>query len=303
MDPHYRHTQLGWVALVAVVPGLVVALALVPLARAPVGVAVAIAAVALVGALFATLTVEVDARQVRVSFTGGVVRRTVELQDVREHRSVRNPWYYGWGIHRYPGGGWLWNVAGPDAVELVLRDGRRLRIGTDEPEALARAIALAAPGSLSQPTDGRHEAPARSGLRAASVAVALVLVLGGGVFLATLFSRQLRDPVVTVRQGTLTIETPFYGQDYALAEVTALSLEPSLPCVERRTNGFAGAGVLRGWFDVCGLGRGKLFVDTGQPPFVLLRLKDGFVIVGFGDPARTRALHAEILRARPELQP
>ncbi len=303
MDPHYRHTQRGWVALVAVVPGLLLALALVPLAHAPVGVTIAIAAVALVGALFATLTVEVDARQLRVSFTGGVVRRTIDLQDLREHRRVRNPWYYGWGIHRYPGGGWLWNVAGPDAVELVLRDGRRWRIGTDEPEALVRAISAAAPGSLPGPARARDGEPARSGLRRASVAVVLVLVLGAGAFLATLFSRQVRDPVVTVTPTTLEIETPFYGQDYALAEATSLSLEPTLPCVERRTNGFAGAGILRGWFEVRGLGRGKLFVDTGQPPFVLLRLRDGFVLVGFSDPARTRALHEQLLSARPDLQP
>jgi hypothetical protein len=302
MDPHYKHTQLGWVSLAAVVPGLLMALVLVPLAHAPAGVAIAIAMIALVGALFAALTVEVDSRQIRVSFTGSIVRRTVELRDVHQHRSVRNPWYYGWGIHRYPGGGWLWNVGGPHAVELVLRDGRRLRIGTDEPETLARAIAAGAPGSTHELAPAHREAPARGGLRSASVAIVLALVLGGGAFLVSLFSRQMRDPVVTVTQGTLTIETPFYGQDYDLADLRGLSLEPTLPCVERRTNGFAGAGLLRGWFDVRGLGRGKLFVDAAQPPFVLLRLKDGFVIVGFSDPAKTRALHEQLLRARPELR-
>jgi hypothetical protein len=34
----------------------------------------------------------------------------------------------------------LWNVSGLDAIEFDLRSGRRFRLGTDEPEALARAL-------------------------------------------------------------------------------------------------------------------------------------------------------------------
>jgi hypothetical protein len=41
-----------------------------------------------------------------------------------------------------PGQYWVWNVSGLDAVELTLRSGRRFRIGTDEPEELAKAIAM-----------------------------------------------------------------------------------------------------------------------------------------------------------------
>ena len=39
-----------------------------------------------------------------------------------------------------PGKYWLWNVSGFRAVELVFKDGKRFRIGTDEPESLIRAI-------------------------------------------------------------------------------------------------------------------------------------------------------------------
>jgi hypothetical protein len=49
---------------------------------------------------------------------------------------------YGWGIHYY-GKGWLYNVAGLDAVEIRLTSGRRLRIGTDEPEVPCEAISRA----------------------------------------------------------------------------------------------------------------------------------------------------------------
>ena len=52
---------------------------------------------------------------------------------------VRNPWYCGWGIRLGPTG-WLWNVSGFDAVELTLTDGRRFRVGSDEPGQLVAAL-------------------------------------------------------------------------------------------------------------------------------------------------------------------
>jgi hypothetical protein len=35
---------------------------------------------------------------------------------------------------------WLYNVGGLDAVEITLASGRMLRIGSDEPNALAAAL-------------------------------------------------------------------------------------------------------------------------------------------------------------------
>jgi len=36
----------------------------------------------------------------------------------------------------------LWNVTGLQAVELTLTHGKKFRIGTDEPDALVRAIQI-----------------------------------------------------------------------------------------------------------------------------------------------------------------
>ena len=44
---------------------------------------------------------------------------------------------------RWWGHGWLYNVSGFKAVEIELASGKRLRIGTDEPERLAQAISAA----------------------------------------------------------------------------------------------------------------------------------------------------------------
>lgn len=74
-----------------------------------------------------------------MSFGSGVIRKRFRVEDIRTARSVRNPWYYGWGIRLTPQG-WLFNVSGFDAVELELNSNRKFRIGTDEPHRLRAAI-------------------------------------------------------------------------------------------------------------------------------------------------------------------
>jgi hypothetical protein len=297
MNPHYRHTQVGWVTLGSIGGGVVLMAVLLAGIRELAGVSLVALPMLLIGLLFATLTVEVDARELRVSFTFGVVRRRVPLSGLRRCTVVTNPWYYGWGIHKLRGG-WIWNVSGFDAVELVLADDSLWRVGTDEPDALVRVLEAATPHHASPADRPRSAARARGGLGNAGIVV-------GGLLLALLasigltFYYQTRDPEVHLEAQRLSVSTPFYGQDYSLSEVTAVSLEPRLPRVLARTNGFSGAGLLRGWFLVEGLGKGKLFVDTGNGPYLLVRLRDGFVILGFSDPAKTRALYEQLCAARP----
>ena len=87
---------------------------------------------------FSRLTVEV-AGTITVAFGRGWPRRSIDPSTVQATRIVRNSMWYGWGI-RWIRKGSLWNVWGLDAVELDLAQGRRFRIGTDEPEALLVAI-------------------------------------------------------------------------------------------------------------------------------------------------------------------
>jgi len=95
--------------------------------------------VALVLVLFSTLTVIVRDGAMDVFFGPGLIRRRIPLRRLREVRVVRTPWYYGWGIRLTPTG-WLWNVSGLDGVEVQFDDGRRFRVGSDEPNRLAEAL-------------------------------------------------------------------------------------------------------------------------------------------------------------------
>ena len=138
----YRRTQFGTANVVA----LVAAIGLVVVIGGRVGwhpVSVAVPGVlAIVLLLFCALTVDIDRRRLRCSFGPGLIRKDFPLAEIVAARPVRNQWYWGWGIRLTPSG-WMFNVSGLDAVELELVQGRRFRVGTGEPDALARAITQA----------------------------------------------------------------------------------------------------------------------------------------------------------------
>jgi hypothetical protein len=293
MDAHYRHTQVGWVILG--VAGAIVALAWPAVPHdAPVAPMFVVAAA--IALLFGTLTVEVDHEAVRLRFGVGLIHKRIPLQDAQAWREVRNPWYAGWGIRVGPGV-LLWNVSGLDAVELALPDGRRFRIGTDEPAALAAAIARAK--GASPPFPAPTAWCASSGRRAAWLVWIAAIGLGAALVLGV-FWMQVRPPVVHVRPEALRVDTLFYGATFPAADIVDVSLEPRLPRVLARTNGFAGAGTLRGWFRVEGWGKGRLYVEEGVAPYVVVRLREGFVVVNFREPERTRAVYGEIARQWPD---
>jgi hypothetical protein len=88
---------------------------------------------------FRSLTVTVDDSNIELQFGGWLTAKRILLSDVLECIITRTAPWTGWGIH-YTGEGWLYNVYGLDAVQLVLKDGGKIIIGTDEPSELAAAI-------------------------------------------------------------------------------------------------------------------------------------------------------------------
>ena len=139
----YRHTQFGTVIVVSSGVGLLLLLVLVsgsagnPFA---IGVLLVLVAMAL---LFGSLTVTITEGILECRFGIGLIGKKFALRNIEEVESVRNRWFYGWGIRLTPHG-WLFNVSELDAVEIRMSEGKRYRIGTDQPEELVRAIRQAA---------------------------------------------------------------------------------------------------------------------------------------------------------------
>ena len=93
----------------------------------------------MIGALFCCLTVTIADRIIVISFGPGIIRKRYSLNDVKVCREVRNSLLYGWGLRKIKDG-WLYNVSGLRAVALTMKDGREIRIGTDEPGKLKKTI-------------------------------------------------------------------------------------------------------------------------------------------------------------------
>jgi len=137
----YKHTQVGSLIFLIVVPVILVMLGLSMIGPAPYKPQVLILSALLLALLilFGTLTVSADSQHVSFRFGVGIIGRSFEYSDITSASKVRNKWYCGWGIRWY-GRGWLYNVSGLDAIELKLRNGKQVRIGTDEPDVLLQFI-------------------------------------------------------------------------------------------------------------------------------------------------------------------
>ncbi len=138
MDERYRHTQVGWVSLACFVPFILLISYFT--VKYPHWIAISVLGILVVCLiLFASLTVNVDGESIRIKFGPGFIRKTFFVQDLISCQPVKNQWWYGWGLRQIRGG-WLYNVSGLQAVELVTVDGKKYRIGTDEPQKLSEVI-------------------------------------------------------------------------------------------------------------------------------------------------------------------
>jgi hypothetical protein len=134
----YKRTQIGWVTLILLGIGIL-----------PIGyfgilysnwVALSVFGILVICIfLFASLTVVVSGDSIEIRFGVGLLRKKFSLEEIESCTVVRNRWWYGWGIRKIPKG-WLFNISGLDAVELLMRNGKVYRIGTDDPQKLGEFI-------------------------------------------------------------------------------------------------------------------------------------------------------------------
>lgn len=135
----YTHTQIGYLLIIVFSVALILIGTLVFRTNFTLGLIFVFAFMVLCLATFATLTVEVDDQALNLKFGIGLIRKRFPLKEVEAYRAVKNPWYYGWGIHMIQNG-WIFNVSGWEAVELQMKNGKKYRIGTDDAEGLANAV-------------------------------------------------------------------------------------------------------------------------------------------------------------------
>jgi hypothetical protein len=143
----YSHTQIGWgmlaimgIALltVLVVSGTVLRAAARPRPELNV-VAVFSILLAVTAIVFSTLNVRVTRDTLVWRFGPGLLSWRIPLAEIATAAPTRLSIWAGLGIH-WIGRGWVYNVSGRDAVEIVRVDGRVTFIGTDDAAGLAAAL-------------------------------------------------------------------------------------------------------------------------------------------------------------------
>jgi len=142
-DATYSHTQhapLGWILYLISAVLLVTA---VFARHDPVGLSVTLSVgllMALLGTSFSQLTIADLGDHLAITFGPlPLVHRSVRYSDIQAVESGRTSLLEGWGIHLSPRGGWIWNLWGRDCV-IIRGQGFNLRLGTDDPEALAHFL-------------------------------------------------------------------------------------------------------------------------------------------------------------------
>ena len=148
----YERRQIGWVTVVAIFSAVAfITVALTRSARTPENTQAYLTIVpflAVIGALFSSMTVRVTNTYVAWWFGVPAIGRRVAFGEIASVAATKTNIMEGWGIHLTWWHGWVWNIAGFNAVEIRLHSGTRFAVGTPEPNVVVAAIERARSGTM-----------------------------------------------------------------------------------------------------------------------------------------------------------
>lgn len=144
----YEHRQVGWITVIALfLIAVLICCAAAISAPSERTLSYSLVPIMLVvAALFSTLTVRVTDKRVMWYFGVSGIGRSVALTEITSIRAIKTSIFEGWGIH-LTWHGWVWNVAGFNAVQIILRSGTRFAVGTPDPQAVIDAVQSARGGT------------------------------------------------------------------------------------------------------------------------------------------------------------
>ncbi len=137
----YDHTQVGYY-MIYLILGLIIYFSfIIYISRILLPILIISTFIIFILFSFITFRVTIDRKYLRVKFGYGLFRKKFLLENIASAKAVRNRWYYGWGIRVwFSPYMWIYNIYGLDAVEIVMKDKKIYRIGTDEPKELEKAL-------------------------------------------------------------------------------------------------------------------------------------------------------------------
>ncbi|MCU0456646.1 MAG: hypothetical protein MUE74_10120 [Bacteroidales bacterium] len=282
--PVKTYTQKGIFSVVILLPVLVFCIAMLFVAGVDEPFAVIIFSLVIMTfiiclLIFYKMTITIDDTLLTFTMGIGLIRKSYPLSDISACRPVKNSPLYGVGMHM-TADGWLYNVSGKYAIELSFKSRKKkIRIGTDKPEEISRAVNSLISGSM----QGAYVDRGNNGgffLILAMVAATIVLP----IVLIVLGSRETK---VSFSQSEMKL-TGVYGLNIAFSDIISADTMQSLPSIKSRTNGYAAGNTLKGHFRLQDQSKVMLFVKKGIPPYIRLKTSETTVWLNFDSPGKTR---------------
>ena len=146
MNIPYRHKQTGWVMLIGFGLTFLTLLILSIFLATHVSALSALitffsaAAIVVLLALFSSMTVEINDDKLSWYFGPRFWKKTVSLAEIEDATPIQTKWYWGYGIKFFGPDRWLYNVSGLETVEIKLKSGGWIRIGTDDATGLVKSL-------------------------------------------------------------------------------------------------------------------------------------------------------------------
>lgn len=142
---NYHHTQTAPLYLLVLFPAIAMLIAawLVPEQISKFILLGVGSCLLLLSFCFQSLTLSDEGEYLRVCFGPiPLFRRRVGYSHIKSVEPARSTLLDGWGIHLSPSGGWTWNLWGVDCVDIHFKQGGKLRLGSDDVEALTAFLQI-----------------------------------------------------------------------------------------------------------------------------------------------------------------
>lgn len=126
-----------------------------------------------------------------------------------------------------------------------------------------------------------------------SAVLGIAIFLGSVLFVVFLMNGTKQESEVLIYENTVEIKGQF-GTVIDTDDITDVRLVDTIPAVSYKVNGAGLGEIKKGDFKVEGLGTCKLYIHSGSGPFIMLSLKNQYIIINFVDLNKTESLYGDL---------
>jgi len=147
---------------------------------------------------------------------------------------------------------------------------------------------------------GSDEKMKRGSKAAIILIIIFIIIVSAGV--GTLLYYSSKPAGYAVGSDTLKI-SGLYGEEIKYSDIKTMMLKSELPEILTHTNGSALGTIMKGHFELSGIGAAMLFADTSKPPFVYIETDTKIYYLNEDVPVKTEMLFNDLYAALNALHP